>query len=59
VQCASTIYAAYIGAGRVVEGQEKQWMDRPIREANYLADTTDTAVQSDSEMAAPNHPSRI
>ena len=52
VQCASAIYAAYITSGRVPEGAEKEWMDRCIREAYYIADTTDSAIQSDDELAA-------
>lgn len=54
IQCASTIYAAYQNAGRVPDGQETAWMDRSIREAFYIADTADTAITSDDEMAAPN-----
>ena len=52
VQCASTIYAAYITSGRVPEGEEKAWMERAIREAYFIADTTDKAIQSDEELAA-------
>ena len=51
VQCASTIYAAYIASGQVTAGEEKTWMDRSIREAYYIADTADSAIQSDDELA--------
>jgi hypothetical protein len=46
---ASRIYAAYITAGRVDEGQEKQWMDRAIREAIRIGRIIDESVQSDGE----------
>jgi hypothetical protein len=49
-QSAAHIYAAYIAAGRVTEGQEQQWMDRAIREAVQIARLTDDAIQSDNEM---------
>ena len=48
---ASAIYAAYIGAGRVDEGEEAKWMTRSIREAIQLARATDNAVISDDESA--------
>jgi hypothetical protein len=48
-QSASVIYAAYISAGRVEEGDEAKWMERSIREAIRIAKTTDTAVISDNE----------
>ena len=50
-QAASTIYAAYVAAGRVAEGREKVWIDRSIKEAIQIAQLTDEAIQSDSEMA--------
>jgi len=49
VRCAANIYAAYITAGRVPEGQEEQWMGRSIREAIWIARTADDAIQSDNE----------
>ena len=49
VQCASTIYAAYVTAGRVPPGAEKEWMEQSIRDAYFIADTTDSAIQSDGE----------
>jgi len=54
IQCASTIYAAYQNAGRVADGDEKEWMDRSIREAFYIADTADDAITSDDELV-PKH----
>jgi hypothetical protein len=53
VQCAATIYAAYISSGQVSSGAEQEWMERSIREAYFIADTTDSAIQSDEELAAP------
>lgn len=50
VQCACQIYAAYIAAGRVTEGQEDEWMQRSIREAIRIAKATDVAVISDDEV---------
>ena len=52
VQCASTIYAAYITSGQVKAGEEQAWMERSIREAYFIADTTDRAIQSDEELGA-------
>ena len=50
VRSAAQIYAAYIAAGRVVEGTEREWMERAIREAFLIARLTDEAVQSDTEL---------
>jgi hypothetical protein len=50
VQVAGHIYAAYIAAGRVAQGDEEQWMQRSIREAIRLATETDQAVISDGEI---------
>ena len=49
VRAAASIYAAYIAAGRVPEGQEEPWMSRSIREAIWIARTADDAIQSDNE----------
>ncbi len=46
---AAQIYAAYITAGRVEDGQEKLWMDRAIREAIRIGRVVDESVQSDGE----------
>ena len=50
VHVAGQIYAAYIAAGRVDEGQEDQWMQRSIREAIKIAAATDDAIISDDEV---------
>ncbi len=49
-QAAAGIYAAYISAGRVPEGDEVQWMERSIREALRIAMATDAAIISDNEI---------
>jgi len=48
-EAAAGIYAAYITAGRVAEGDENAWMERSIREAIKIARTVDDSVQSDGE----------
>jgi len=48
---AAQIYAAYISAGRVPEGDEAKWMKRAIREAIIIAQSMDEAVTSDDEMS--------
>ncbi len=50
VQAAATIYAAYIAAGRVSGGGEKEWMQRSIEEALWIAKSTDEAIISDDEL---------
>lgn len=50
VQAAAQIYAAYISTGRVVEGEEAQWMKRSIKEAVMIAAATDDTVISDGEV---------
>ena len=47
---AATIYAAYVTAGRVTAGKEKEWMQRSIDEAIWIARTADDQIQSDHEM---------
>ena len=49
-QGACQIYAAYIASGRVVEGEEAQWMQRAIREATTIAVATDDHIVSDGEV---------
>lgn len=49
VRAAAAIYAAYITAGRVPEGQGEAWMRRSIDEAIWIARTTDDLVISDTE----------
>ena len=52
VQAAAQIYAAYIVNGRVVEGQEGQWMQRSIKEAVMITQATDDTIISDEEIDA-------
>ena len=47
---AGRIYSAYVAAGKVSEGEERQWMERAIREAVHLAQLTEAQVQSDNEL---------
>jgi hypothetical protein len=50
VRAAAQIYAAYITTGRVKEGSEKEWMQRSLDEALWLARTGDDMIHSDNEM---------
>ncbi len=50
VQAAATIYAAYLTTGRVPAGHEKEWMQRSIQEAFWIARTTDEAIRADKEV---------
>jgi hypothetical protein len=50
-QSAAHIYAAYISADRVPEGEEQKWIERSIREAILIAQLTDEAVISDHEVS--------
>jgi hypothetical protein len=49
-QVAGNIYAAYLSAGKVADGEEKNWLDRALTEAIQLAQMTDARVQSDGEL---------
>lgn len=49
VTAAATIYAGYIAAGRVPDGQESAFMDRSIQAAIRIAKVTDESVQADNE----------
>lgn len=49
VTAAATIYAGYIAAGRVADGQESAFMDRAIQAAIRIAKVTDDSVQADQE----------
>ena len=49
VRAAAAIFAAYIVAGKVPEGQSEAWMKRSIQEAYFIARTTDDAIVSDNE----------
>jgi hypothetical protein len=50
VRAAAAIYAAYITTGRVADGKEQEWMQRAIKEALWIARTTDDMIHSDNEM---------
>jgi len=50
IRAAAQIYAAYITAGRVKEGSEKEWMQRSLDEALWIARTGDDMIHSDNEM---------
>jgi hypothetical protein len=47
---AANIYAAYVASGRVPEGQEREWIDRALRDAILIAQLADEAIISDSEL---------
>ena len=49
VTAAATIYAAYITAGRVEDGQESAWMERSIKAAIRIAKITDESVRAEKE----------
>lgn len=50
-RAAATIYAAYIGTGQVTQGTEGQWLEKSLAEALWLAQRTDSRIQSDDEVA--------
>jgi hypothetical protein len=50
IRAAATIYAAYIAAGHVKDGSEKEWMKRSLDEALWMAQTAEDMIQSDNEM---------
>ena len=50
VAAASQIYAAYITAGKVTDGDEDKWIAKSIKEAIRLAIATDDAIISDDEV---------
>jgi hypothetical protein len=49
-QSAAQIYAAYIIAGKVAEGEEDAWMERSINEAIRIADSVDRSVIAGDEV---------
>jgi hypothetical protein len=49
IRSAAQIYAAYIAAGRVADGEEAEFMQRAIRDAIRIAKATDEAVVADEE----------
>lgn len=50
IRAAADIYAAYIVANRVSEGEEDKWMQRSVREALSIARTADESISSDREV---------
>ena len=50
VEAAATIYAAYITAGQIPEGDEAAWRDKSIHEAIAIAKSTDDAIVAEGEM---------
>jgi hypothetical protein len=50
VNAASTIYAGYIQAGKVPEGEEADWRKRSIDEAFVIAKTIDNLTVAEGEM---------
>ena len=59
VQAAAQIYAAYIAAGRVGEGDAEKWISRAVDEAIRLADLTDDRVESDDEVHSGSSTRRL
>jgi hypothetical protein len=51
VSSATTIFSAYVSAGKVPEGDEQIWMKKAISEAIWIARATDAMVHSDNEMS--------
>lgn len=49
VTAAATIYAGYVTAGEVSDGNEKEWLRRALKEAIALAQLTDESVMADGE----------
>lgn len=50
VRAAASIYAAYISAGLVPVGDEKQWMERATDEAIFIATLVDDRVVCENEV---------
>ncbi len=50
VNSTATIYAAYVVAGRVPDGQERQWLQRALNESLLIARTVDEKIHADAEM---------
>ena len=51
VQAAASIYAAYISAQLVSEGEEATWRAKSISEAIAIAKATDDAIVAEGELA--------
>lgn len=50
-RAAAQIYAAQIAAGSVKPGSEKEWLEKCLAQAIYLAQRADTLIQSDDEIS--------
>jgi hypothetical protein len=50
IQASAQIYAGYLAAGRVGEGEEGKYLERSIREAILLARTADKLIIADEEI---------
>jgi len=49
-QSAAQIYAAYIAAGKVADGEEEAWMERSVSEAVRIAEAVDRSVIAENEV---------
>lgn len=49
-QTATQIYATYLAAGRIPEGEQDKWIERSVSEAIQIAKLTDEQVISDDEI---------
>ncbi|MEE2685762.1 MAG: hypothetical protein VYB09_05580 [Planctomycetota bacterium] len=50
VNAASTIYAGYLQAGRVPEGEEAHWMKRSVTESLAIAKAIEELTIAEGEM---------
>jgi len=50
VTAAATIFAGYLTAGRVAEGDEDTWLKRSITDAVRIAKATDSSIVADGEL---------
>ena len=49
-EAASRIYASYVLAGRITDGNENDMIDRSVQEAFHMARLIEEAIQADSEL---------
>lgn len=49
VTAAATIYAGYVTAGKVPDGEERTWLKKALKEAIALAQLADESVLADGE----------
>lgn len=50
ISAAATIYAGYLAAGKVADGEEHAWMDKAIKAAFRIATVVDASIVADKEM---------